>query len=509
MKKRIIRSRRARYGGMTVLLTVLLITVVVMTNILFSTLANRYSWYADLGEAQEYTLSEDCYTLLGSALAGKEADIEIIFCDTEDNLLAEVTKRYVYQNAKDLEARFAGQIRVSTHDIWLDPMSVKQYNQMMDHSKGEMVETILSSDNVIVSHGDYYRVYDLKEFYAFEGGDTSKLWAYKGERKLASGILRALNPNGAMVGVTNNHGEILSDYELLYLLDEAGYSILHFNLYSDPIPENCKLIVSYNPNSDLTVTDGSSDTSEVDKLNEFLAQPGHSYLVFLGNATPTLPNLEDFLASWGVETMYSKQNGRSYRYTVQDAKESLTSDGCTIYGQIASEASAELISELNGGTVFKNATALRAANGFESNGDGSYTKGNRTMYGLFTSRENAVSWANGKPVDDATSILFALTEQKIADAPSSYVGVCASVEVLSETFLQSAVYGNNDTMLQIFETVGKNHTPMGLKIKPLESSKISIVTTAQMWKWTLILAITPAVVAASAAIVILVKRKRA
>ena len=505
MKKRIIRSRRARYGGMTVLLTVLLITVVVMTNVLFTTLANRYSWYTDLQKSQEYTLSDDCYTLIGSALAGKDADIEIIFCDTEDNLMAEVTTKYVYQNAKDLAARFAGQIRVSTHDIWLNPLSVKRFNQVMDHSKGEMVETTLSSSNIIVSNGSYYRVYDLMEFYAFAEGDSSQLWAYKGERKLASGILRALNPDGAVVGITNNHGELLSDYELLYLLDDAGYSIRHFNLYSEEIPENCELIVSYNPNSDLTAADGASDTSEVDTLNTFLAQPGHSYLVFLGNATPTLPNLEGFLASWGVETMYSQQNGRSYRYTVQDAKESLTSDGCTVYGQI----STSMLSELNGGTVFKNATALRAANGYVSNGDGSYTKGNRTMYGLFTSKENALSWANGKPVDDSTSILFALTEQKTDGASSSFVGVCSSVEMLSEQFLQSAVYGNTDTMLQIFEVIGENDTPMGLKIKPLASSKISIVTTTEMWQWTLILAITPAVVAAVVATVILVKRKRA
>ena len=75
--------------------------------------------------------------------------------------------------------------------------------------------------------------------------------------------------------------------------------------------------------------------------------------------------------------------------------------------------------------------------------------------------------------------------------------------------MQSAVYGNTDTMLQIFEVIGENDTPMGLKIKPLASSKISIVTTTEMWQWTLILAITPAVVAAVAATVILVKRKRA
>jgi len=363
---------------------------------------------------------------------------------------------------------------------------------------------------VIVSHGSYYRVYDLMEFYAFAEGDSSQLWAYKGERKLASGILRALNPNGAVVGITNNHGELLSDYELLYLLDDAGYSIRHFDLYSENIPENCDLIVSYNPNSDLTVTDGSSDISEVDKLNAFLSEPGHSYLVFLGNASPMLPNLEDFLASWGVETLYSKQDGRFYRYRVMDTKESLTSDGCTVYGQMkTSGAGSEMLSGLSGKTVFQNATALRASNGFAPNGDGSYSKGNRTMYGVFTTGDGATSWANGQAVGGSGAILFALTEQKNADAPSSYVGVCASTEMLSEEFLQSAVHGNTDTMMQIFETVGKQNTPKGLKIKPLESDKISVVTTAQMWQWTLILAMTPAVVAVTAAMVILVKRKRA
>jgi hypothetical protein len=293
-------------------------------------------------------------------------------------------------------------------------------------------------------------------------------------------------------------------------LDDAGYTIRHFNLYSEPIPENCDLIVTYNPNSDLTVTDGSSDTSEIDKLNAFLSESGNSYLVFLGNASPTLTNLETFLASWGVETMYSKQDSRSYRYTVQDTKASLTSDGYTIYGQAATAGKAsEMLGGLGGGTVFKNATALRAANGFVSNGDGSYTKGERTMYGLFTSGEGALSWANGRPVDDSTAILFALTEQQTAGEKSSYVGVFASAEVLSEEFLPSAVHGNTDTMMQIFEAVGKETTPKGLKIKPMESTKISTVTTAQMWRWTLILAITPAVLTVAFATAVLVKRKRA
>ncbi len=510
MSKRIIRNRRARYGSMTVLLTVLLITVVVLFNSLFTTLAERYSWYISMNRTPEYPITETCYTLLGSVLEGKEADVEIIFCDSEKNLQAEVTSRYVYENAKALAERFSDQISVTCHNIWLNPMSVKQYTLTLNPATGESVESALKSTSVIIVNGDYYRVYDLTEFFVFEDGDTSKLWAYNGEKKLAAGILHAVSTDKAVAALTNNHGEVFYDYELLYLLDDAGYTIRYFDLYTDPVPEGCELVITYNPNSDLLEKDGKSDVSESEKLNEFLSVSGNSYLVFLENGTPTLSNLEAFLSDWGVETMYSEQGNHSHRYMVQDATQSLTSDGYTIYGQAASEgAAADLISGLERGTVFKDATALRAANGFVSNGDGSYTKENRTVYSLFTGGENAVSWANGKPVDDSPATLFALTEQTNGDGDTSFVGVCASVDILSEEFLQSAVHGNTDTMMRVFENFGKTDMPTGLTIKPFNSTDISSVTTMQMWSWTVVLALVPAVVITLVAWVVLARRRRA
>ena len=514
MSKRIIRNRRARYGGMTVLLTVLLITVVVLFNSLFTTLAKRYSWYASLNRAPDYSVTESCYTLLDSILAGQEADIRIIFCDTEKNLLADSTSKYVYQNAVSLAERFSDKLSVECHNIWLDPMSVKHFNTTLNPATGESVETALKSTSVIIANGDYYRVYALTEFFVFEDGDTSKLWAYNGEKKLAAGILHAIDSDGAVVALTNNHGEVFYDYELLYLLDDAGYSIRYFDLYTEKIPDNCNLIITYNPNSDLTVSDGVSSTSEIDTLNTFLSTSGNSYLVFLENGTPALPNLESFLSEWGVDTMYyeSNVNNFSYRYMVQDASKSLTSDGYTIYGTAAEAGRAgELVGGLSRGTVFKNATALQASNGFASNGDGSYTNASngRIMYSLFEAGDSAVSWANGKPVDNKKATLFAFTEQTNGDGKTSGVGVCGSVDIVSEDFLQSAVHGNTDTMMQIFEGLGKSNTPKGLTIKPFESSEISTITTAEMWRWTLVLSLAPAVIVTALAVVVLVKRRNA
>ena len=56
---------------------------------------------------------------------------------------------------------------------------------------------------------------------------------------------------------------------------------------------------------------------------------------------------------------------------------------------------------------------------------------------------------------------------------------------------------------------GKEYTPEGLTIKPFSSQEISTVTTRQMLVWTIALAATPAVVIASAGILVLVKRRNA
>lgn len=510
MKKRIIRSRRARYGGMTVLLTVLLIAVVVLANVLVSTLAKRYSWYTPMKGEADYRVTETCYRLLGATLGAQDKGVRIIFCDTQPNVAESATVSYVARTASQLQERFPEKISIAYHNIWLDPDSVRQYTTTFNPATAENVETALKSTSVIVECGDYYRVYDHSEFFVFEKGDSSKLWAYNGERKLAAGILHAIDSDAPVACLTNNHGEVFYDYELLYLLDDAGYSLRYIDLYKDEIPADCRLIVSYNPNSDLITSDGASAKSELDILNAYLETSGNSFLVFIEDGTPELPNLERFLQDWGVRTLYSEDtNGNRFRYMVQNASQSLTSDGYTIYGEAAAAGHAgELVSGLNRRAVFKNATALRASDGYTAQTDGSYTKENRTLYGLYGSGANAVAWANGRPVDAARSMLMTLTEQTNSGGGKSFVGVCASVDFASESFLQSAVFGNTDTMMRLFTNLGKSNTPEGLTIKPFESKGISTITTAQMWRWTVILAAIPAVVCTVLGVVILLRRRR-
>ncbi len=513
MKKSIIRNRKMRYGAITVALTVLLITVTVLINAVFGVLAERFVWYSPMIFEGSYEVSEDCFALLGDVFEEyDDAQVEIIFCDlpTEEGQMTDTTLDYVYQTATAIQERYSERVKISCHDIWTNPTTVKQYKTMTNPLTGEVTEISIKSTSVIIVSQGYHRVYNLEEFFVFKGGDTSQVWAYDGEKKIAAGIMRAIEPEERVVCLTNNHGETFYDFELLYLLDDAGYTIMYIDLHKESIPKNCNLIISFNPNSDL-IADGVSQKSEVEVLEQFLSVPGNHFLVMVENGTPVLPTYEAFLESWGVDFGYytDRETDGVYRYMVQDNSQSLTSDGYTIYGEAVSQGrSADLLEGLQRPVIFKDATAIVAAQGFVNNGDGSYTKGDRTLYSLYESSSKSSCWANGKAVDSGNTMLMTLTEHSYENG-SSYVGVIASADFCEETFLQSAVYGNNDTLMRTFRHMGKEFTTEGLTIKPFASTDISIITTAQMLKWTLVLSLTPVVLITAAAVVILVKRRRA
>ena len=514
MKHLFTRTRKGRYARLSVILTILVIVVTILANTVFATLAERYSWYTQMEKWGDYQISQSCFTVLDAAMskAGNDEKIEMIFCDTEKNVLADSMVSYVYSTAKEIQARYADRITIHCYDIILNPNTVRRFEKGVNPLTGEEMENELTESSVILSRGDYYRVYPLTEFFSFKDNDLSTVWAYNGERKLVSAVMRALDPELPIVCMTENHGEIYYDYELLQLLDDAGYVISYLDLQTDPIPENCNLIISYNPNTDL-VEDQVSNSSEAAILNEFLSKDGNSFLLFLESGTPSLPNYEAFIEQWGISCQYyhDAEADKDYRYSVQNQAQSLTSDGCTIYASAAQEGqAAKLLEGLDTRVVFQNATALTPANGYVSNGDGSYSQlsGNRTLYSLYQSGKGASSWANGALRDGGDAILMSLTEQKNATG-SSYVGVIASANFSTEGFLQSAVYENTDVLFRTLSNVGKTNVPEGLRIKPFQSKDISSVTTAQMLTWTLVLSITPAVIVTAAAIIVFAKRRRA
>ena len=58
MNKSFIQSRKFKYGTTATVFTIAFIAIVVVFNVIFTALANKYMWYVDMTGEQVFTLSE-------------------------------------------------------------------------------------------------------------------------------------------------------------------------------------------------------------------------------------------------------------------------------------------------------------------------------------------------------------------------------------------------------------------------------------------------------------------
>ena len=110
--------------------------------------------------------------------------------------------------------------------------------------------------------------------------------------------------------ITYNHGE--SGVEALALtLYDAGFTVKALDLSTEEIPENCRLIVVYNPTSDFLAGRGATAANEIKKLEKFLAEY-NSLMVFMSPQKPELPVFEEYSRNGeSLVTGFRKQSSLS------------------------------------------------------------------------------------------------------------------------------------------------------------------------------------------------------
>ena len=575
MKIKASTGRKLRYGGLSVALTALIVAVVVIANVIFSALAQKFMWYGDLTPELLYTISDNALNIIekGDDQFGTKSPVErvneiraenkqyntengltpdsqgykdeniminIIFCDDPDTIQESIYQKYVYHNALELEEKFTDYIQVINYNIVRNPSSVSRFKT---NSRSNIYTT-----DVIIEFGTEYRVHSLKSFYKFDTEvSTDEPWAYNGEKALTSSILAVTRAESPIACFTTNHGEAVQDLALWDTLYDAGYDVQLLDLYTQEIPEKCRLIVVFDPQDDFRMADGISQTSEIDKLDAFL-DATNSLMVFMDPDAPKLENFEEYLEEWGIcfdRTQMSDGNYDSHLIT--DSSQSLTSDGYTFlaeYTTAAGNLGASLTKDMRSrpvaqSIVFANAMSLSYSDVYEythytpEEGStvandvpfnyASYNKNGvyRSIYDIFVTSDNAKAYAgaSASPVQLATAAdplkLMTLTvEHRNVDEhnydsidTASYVIACGSTEFASDKLLGSNAYGNTDFLLTALRAIGREPVPVGLMFKPFADYTIDTITTSDATQYTVVLAITPLLICAITGAVIIIRRK--
>lgn len=515
MKNRILHSRKARYRGVTLTLTVAVVAAIILFNAIFSALCERFLWYGDMTESSVYSVSPRCEELLGSVFeryTGKK--VHISFLQPLENVQNEATTRYVYNTAQELQKAFPDTVTIDFLDILTRPDYVKDF------------EGTIKTTSVLIRSDDETRVITLAEFFTFSVDDSETPLAYNGDMMFAVAMTAVLRENAPVCYLTWNHGEAFYDYELVYTLIEAGYTVgpkSYLDLLKNDIPDDCGLLVTYNPAQDFTVSDGVSSIDEIDRLDAYLQQGGN-YMIFVSPDTFNaggLPHLETYLDSYGVNfAHHTEESGVEATYAVKDPGQAFSADGYTFMGDYAAAgAGGSLVADLRSDKYparlyFKNATVITPAEGYTLSSDNTYTMtadtGVRTLTAVLTSGASAEAWAGGAVAAQATgeNRFSLLTVTKDAGTGST-VAACTSTDFAAEDALQSIVYGNRNVLFNVLSDMGAEFVPTGLKFKPFSHTQIESITTVQKTRNTVLLTVIPAVLALGIAIPVLIRRKYA
>lgn len=510
-------KRSLRHGSVSVMLAVLVIACAVVLNVIAAMLCMRYDWmYVELQRPLAFEISDECYEYLGDyvipevdrANEGKaqKEKIKIILCDSEKNIRSEQLYGYILDSIEDISDYFEGYFEIEYLNIWEQPTRAASLG-------------VTSTEDVVCVFGEKHQTVNLKDMFLLEMSNAYEATptAYNGEKMLASCLMSVTQKESPVCYLTVNHGEVLEDYEFVKMIAEAGYTVGFLDLFADEIPEDCDMLVTFDPKKDMAVRDETSDTDEIKRLEEYMSRGG-KYMVFLSAdtfASGGFENLEGFLATMGVKYMHEKQKGGVEGcYLIRDSANSLTVDGYTVLSENAKNGKgAEALGDISAPNAFGNTTAIGIADGFKKDGNGNAVSqdGKTTVSPVLLSHTSAIAWANGRAVARASDdpfMLMTLSEREGESGEKGYLLACASVEFAGEGTMQSSVLGNSRTLTQMIRYMGKENAPASLVFKPFGEREIQSVTTRQANITTVVMTLIPAVVCTAVGAVVLVRRKQ-
>lgn len=543
-------------------ITVAVIAVVLVINVLFSFVADRFMWqvdstvtkYTSRPEVSMYTPTEEFLGVVRDyaipmvqemntqrAENGEEPiTINIKFCTERDKVYAADKLRLVQYTALALQKEFPDAVKVEYLNIEKNPSQVQKYKATSS--------TNIYSHQIIFEFGTEYRVCSFDYF--FLKNDAGEQWAYNGEQKIASLLLALTRAESPIAGFITNHGEAMESCESLRnLVQRAGFDVVTIDLSKDEIPADCRLLISYDPQADFLGMGNPAfvegDQSEIDKLDKFLDK-AYSFMLFVDADTPELPVLEEYMEEWGI-TVGRAENaeGKLDNLLIRDQTSKLDKDGYSPLAEyVTAGGGASITSDMRSvaypaKVVFPNAVAIAMSESYkkthvvpdETNGVteayvyGSYYRNgvSRYFHDVFKTTSGAAVEAFGKQYQVATELsrfnLMTLSIESrtvmetnyLSTQEPSYVAVFGSTEFASDTVLDSAAYGNADVLTATLRHMGREVMPADLEFKAFKIYEVDTdaytVNIRSAIATTALMTLLPILVCTLAGVVINVKRK--
>ena len=520
MKNSIFKSKKFKYGGSAAALTVIVIALVLILNVVFTSLANTNGWYTDLTGASIYSISDAFEKALDDILnpeGGEKKYVNIVLMMDEDRFsLNSAYTNYVYHTIKQIEQKFDN-VKLISKDIVKNPEEKTRY-QLNEadviYSTDVAIELADSNHSPIIDKVP--KRYSIENFFTWmtktnetTGKTTKSIYAYNAEVAFISAISRLVNfADRPTAYYLQGHGEptLEQAYNWTAFLEQIGYNVKAINLSYEDFPyengskHNSDVLIINAPIYDLLAptSENPDIVSEAKKIREFLQTNYGNLIVMENSSTPKLYALEELLSEWNL----------GYGASVKDNAHSVSgSNGVKIFADYSELDSANIMargllsriidtdsSESYPDAIFDSAKAVIVRN--DENGDGmSDTRTTNNTDGQLVGLQSG---------DHGTYELLPSYKTDECDGERGSVALAAFSRVVwdkndengtyscvfcfgSSAFVDPQIPINNSIMNMVFSYLNRNESVSyeNIGMKKFDSNGLSVSTSAAT-AWTVV-----------------------
>ena len=270
-----ISKKHIKNGSYTMVMSVIFIAVVIVINMIVSTIPSKYS-EIDISSQKLYSIGDETKKMLKNL----EKDVtiyQIAQSGSEDENIANLLKKYEDESKH---------IKVEQKDPVVNPKFVSQYTS-----------DDLSANSLIVVCGDRNKVIDYNNMYETSMDYqtySSQTTGFDGEGQITSAIGYVTSENLPVLYTVEGHGEKDMDSSVKEDIEKANMDIKSLNLLTEgSVPDDADCLFIDSPS-----TDFSSD--EKDAIIEYLENGGKA-MIFSDYTTEDMPNFDAILENYGVQ----------------------------------------------------------------------------------------------------------------------------------------------------------------------------------------------------------------
>lgn len=273
------KSRRFKHGSLSMIITIGFLVALLIVNVISTLLLKRFPLTIDLSKDNRFGITTESVDYIKTI----KDDVTIYVCVKESDFEAanemykqayEVITSYSKHNAK---------IKVEFIDLIKSPTFAQKYPN----------ETLNTADIIVESANRYkkFRSYDLFIEKQLENGSQI---SSKAEQVMTSALMYVMDENPSKAILLSTGDNKLDAY--VELLKSNNFDIIEQDLLTEELDKDATMVVMPPLKADLTA-------EQIKKLDVFLSNDdafGKTLMYVAGQDTPNFPNIDEFLAEWGI-----------------------------------------------------------------------------------------------------------------------------------------------------------------------------------------------------------------